>query len=652
MGEGPRGDAATASRAWLIAGLVTLAGVAVADLAVQQRAVLLGVLAAGPLLASAGATWRQTLFLSVIAVAIAVPLSVHDGIWGTTDQLIRMLVLLIGCAAAVVSAALRERRDRQLDVVVPQAMNAQRLRLALDAGQMGTWQWDIASGRVEWDERLEALFGLSPGSFDGTFEAYAALVHPDDRERVVATVDNGIAHDTPWRFDHRAVWPDGSVHWLEGRGEPVRDESGAIIGASGVTINVEQRHALLEAELRARERLRVLVDASEQLGALDDPDRIVDTIADLAATRIGTSASVVRILPDARLAVSAVAHRDPARLADARADTERLTDGSPGLLHVIETGDPILRVHTNETVRTGATSWLLVPIEIAGRRLAVLSIGDDRPDPLTEADVELAVDLGRRGGSALERAQLFQAKQERFEAEHRIVELLQRTIVPEHLPAPRGVHLAATYRPAERVEVGGDWYDAFALPDGSVIVVVGDVAGHGVQAASLMGRVRNALRAYAAESSEPASILSRLHALLRMQEEGEMVTAFVARYEPERGVMSWARAGHPPPLVVAPDGATRWMDDVNGPPLGTLSTGYRATDIVLAPGSVIVCYTDGLIERRDRPLTDGLDWLVERVQEYTTDDLKTLCDKLVADPFVPSPAPDDLCVLALRTETV
>ncbi len=137
-----------------------------------------------------------------------------------------------------------------------------------------------------------------------------------------------------------------------------------------------------------------------------------------------------------------------------------------------------------------------MPITIAGRRLAVLSIGASAPIRLGPSDVELAVDLGRRGASALERAQLWQASQKQLEAEQRIVELLQRTIIPDRLPALPGVRVAAAYRPAEvEVDVGGDWFDAFVAPDDSIVIVVGDVAGHGVQAASLMGRVRNALRA-------------------------------------------------------------------------------------------------------------------------------------------------------------
>ena len=217
---------------------------------------------------------------------------------------------------------------------------------------------------------------------------------------------------------------------------------------------------------------------------------------------------------------------------------------------------------------------------------------------------------------------------------------MQTSIVPDRLPVIAGVEVAAAYRPAEvDVDVGGDWYDAFETPDGRIVIVVGDVAGHGVEAASFMGRVRNALRAYAFEDSDPATVLLRLHRLIRNQDDDAMVTAFVARYDPATGLMSWSRAGHPPPLLVAPEGTTRFLDDVNGAPLGTMVREYRTATTRLDPGALIVCYTDGLIERRDRILDDGLAWLDERVREYAGDPLATLCDKLVDDPFVPHPRP-------------
>ncbi len=837
----PRRGASPRPRSWLLAGVLATSLIALADLTRNREVLLSGVLA-GPLVAAIGASATGVAFVAVYATILAVLLGEAHDIFGTSDHVIRVAVVVAAGICAVVSARLRERRDEELAVARPQAADARRLRLALEAGQMGTWHWDLRSGKVTWDERLEALFGLQPRTFDGSFSTYESLLHPEDRERALAAVRNGMERNTGWQFDHRVIWPDGSVHWLDGRGEPEHDATGAVVGATGVTINVDARRTLLEVERRARtaaeqssfavrrladistaltgavtvadvadvivgtavealrarsgyfatvdegsnelvmraqsgypdwivekysrvdldadvagaeavrtskpifieseadrhERypqysddpahpafvvvplppidgtravlafgfaeprhfddddrrfigavvdacaqalqratayeaekttrygLRLLLDSSEQLGALDDPELVVETIAQMAATRIGVWATVVAIQPDGSLHRAAVAHRDPSLAPLVREVLDILSDDGNSIRQVLEKGAPLL-FHglTNDAAdalgaddelrakleRIGYASCLLVPITIAGRRLAVLAIGDDRPDQLNPNDVALAVDLGRRGASALERAQLWQASQQRFEAEHRIVELLQRTIVPDRLPVLPNVRLAAGYRPAEvDVDVGGDWYDAFDAPDGSIVIVVGDVAGHGIQAASLMGRVRNALRAYAAEDPDPATILLRLHRLLRAQDSAEMVTAFVARHDPKTHLMSWSRAGHPPPCVLSPDGSVRFLDDVNGAPLGTMARAYETAVTPLPPGSLLVCYTDGLIERRDRVLDDGIEWLRDRVQQYADDDVETLCDKLVDDPFVPHPSPDDICVLVLRTE--
>jgi serine phosphatase RsbU (regulator of sigma subunit)/PAS domain-containing protein len=649
-----------------MAGLFAASVIALLDLVRNRDVLLVGVLV-GPLIAAVGATLIEVIVVGIYAIALSTELGEINGMFLTGEHFARIGVVAVAAIAAVVLTLIRERRETELEITRPQAMDAQRLKLALGAGGMGTWRWNIVTGEVHWDEQLEALYGLAPGTFDGSMAMYRSRFHPDDRDLAIATVNDGLARDVSWRFDHRVVWPDGTVHWLEGRGEPVHDAKGAIVGATGICVNIDERRTLLEAEQASRTRLRTLLESSEQLGALDDPDRVLETICQLAATRIGAWATVVRVTPDGSLERSNAAHRDPALAQPLRDIMQRLSGDGDAIKQVLRTGEPLLFVGlTAEAAealaadpelrakfdRVGFASCVLVPLSVAGRRLAVLSIGDERREGLSPADVELAVDLGRRGASALERARLWQESQQRFEAEHRIVGFLQTTIIPDRLPELEGVQVAAAYRPAEvDVDVGGDWYDAFETVDGRIVVVVGDVAGHGVEAASLMGRVRNALRAYAFEDSDPASILLRLHRLIRNQDDDAMVTAFIARYEPTTGLMSWSRAGHPPPLLVAPDGDTRFLDDVNGAPLGTMAREYRTATTRLDPGALLVCYTDGLVERRDRILDDGLTWLEERVREYSGGTLPTLCDTLVDDPFVPHPSPDDICVVALRVDS-
>jgi serine phosphatase RsbU (regulator of sigma subunit) len=297
------------------------------------------------------------------------------------------------------------------------------------------------------------------------------------------------------------------------------------------------------------------------------------------------------------------------------------------------------------------TSIMVIPMKISGRTRGVLVIGHDRVAAFSGSDVELATDVGRRTASAHERATLWQASQQRFEAEHQMVEVLQRSIVPERLPDIPGTELAAVYRPADvTIDVGGDWYDAFER-DGAITLIVGDVAGHGIEAATLMGRVRNAIRAYAAEDDDPGTLLARVDQLLHTFEEHTMVTAVVVRYEPTTGDVAWSRAGHLPPLLCDGGGGIRFLDDVNSPPLGTLARGFETARARLGPGSLLVRYTDGLVERRDCILDAGLDWLATRVRETHTQGLDTLCRSLADDPFVPHPSGDDICVLAIRAAT-
>jgi serine phosphatase RsbU (regulator of sigma subunit) len=296
------------------------------------------------------------------------------------------------------------------------------------------------------------------------------------------------------------------------------------------------------------------------------------------------------------------------------------------------------------------------------RCIGVLMIGDDRPLRLGAAHLELAMDLGRRTASAYERARLLRAEQERsavalreseerLAAEHRLVEVLQRTILPEELPHLSGLEVAAFYQPAETgVEVGGDWYDAFEHPAGGLVIVVGDVAGHGVLAATLMGRLRNVARAFALEDPDPARILARLDNMLQTLEDDAFATAIAAHFEPATRTLTWARAGHPPPLLCS-RGEFEYLEDTGGTPLGAMSSDYERSERTLDDGALLLLYTDGLVERRSHPIDEGLAWLASRVCNARERDLDALCASLIEERFGNEPSEDDICVFALRSGT-
>ncbi len=234
-----------------------------------------------------------------------------------------------------------------------------------------------------------------------------------------------------------------------------------------------------------------------------------------------------------------------------------------------------------------------------------------------------------------------------YEREHRVAVTLQRSLLPESLPDLARADLAAIYLPGSTdVAVGGDWYDAFTVDERHTALVMGDVVGRGVRAASLMGQLRNATRAYVHEGYGPAQTLERVNRLLNLQ-GGGFATLCCMLIELETGAVRYARAGHPPPLVAEPNGTTRWLDEGLAPPLGAQLRGgaYREAEDHLGVGSALVLYTDGLVERRDEVLDVGLDRLAAAANDCPGD-ATALAERLVAA-MPDSELPDDVAVLAL-----
>ena len=235
------------------------------------------------------------------------------------------------------------------------------------------------------------------------------------------------------------------------------------------------------------------------------------------------------------------------------------------------------------------------------------------------------------------------------EREHRIAETLQRSLLPDRLPEIPGVLLAARYVPASTdMEIGGDWYDVVQLPDGRVGLAIGDVAGHGLRAASTMGQMRMALRVCALEERSPTRVVTRLRHLVRGQLDSEFVTLVYLVFDPDSGTVRFANAGHPPPLVVEGKEGASYLEGGLGPPLGAVGFPDRYLDVTyhLAAGSTLFLFTDGLVERRGATIRDGLDRLKTLVAA-SDEDLEEMCDHLLLS-MVESDVSDDVALLALR----
>jgi serine phosphatase RsbU (regulator of sigma subunit) len=237
-----------------------------------------------------------------------------------------------------------------------------------------------------------------------------------------------------------------------------------------------------------------------------------------------------------------------------------------------------------------------------------------------------------------------------YEHEHRLVESLQRSLLLDRMPEIPGVALAARYVAGDSIaRVGGDWYDAIPLDGGRLGLAIGDVAGHGIDSAALMSELRSALRAYALEHPSPALAVQRLDELLLRLEPNGMATLAYLVYDPSACTLTFAAAGHPYPLLSCPDGSVTYLDQGRSLPLGTGLLEHRPQgDAHVPPGSLLVLYTDGLIERRGRSLDAGFAELAESLRSGGVEP-EAACERILADLLEADPPLDDVALLVMRT---
>jgi anti-sigma regulatory factor (Ser/Thr protein kinase)/putative methionine-R-sulfoxide reductase with GAF domain len=297
--------------------------------------------------------------------------------------------------------------------------------------------------------------------------------------------------------------------------------------------------------------------------------------------------------------------------------------------------NPILRMK-------GVRSLLGVPLLVEGAILGVLHVGTVTPREFTNADAMLLQLAAAHAAPAIDRARLFDA----LDREHRSAVALQSSLLPDRLPNLVGIDAAARYLPA-RDEVGGDWYDVIDLPGGRIGLAIGDVAGHGLRAAALMGQLRTGLRAYALEGHPPGETLKRLDRLLQTISGHGMATAGYAVVDPATATLHYASAGHLPPVLVRRGAQASLLGIKVAPPLGTLPfAAYHEVETTLEAGDTILLYTDGLVERRREPLTDGLERLRALAAVRATAD--QLCQRVTKQLVPAEGGEDDIAVVALR----
>ncbi|WP_337062257.1 SpoIIE family protein phosphatase [Kineococcus sp. G2] len=379
------------------------------------------------------------------------------------------------------------------------------------------------------------------------------------------------------------------------------------------------------------------------------------------AQRLGGLVAVAQALPDvdAEIDVLRVLGRGASALLGADGVVLGLLEpdeGGTGRLDVLgDTADPAAAAlpaalrGVPVVDAAGTAAW---PLRLTDRTVGVLGLSWRRPRELRPEDRDLLTALAASAAQAVDRVRARRAEREAADAVRSLAETLQRSLLTS-APQPEHLEIAVRYLPAaEHAQVGGDWHDAFLTASGTACLVIGDVTGHDQDAAAAMGQVRNLLRGigYSLEVS-PASALSALDRAMRDLGVGALATGVLATVEPVEGArawrLRWSNAGHPPPVVLTPDGRVEVLRTDPDLLLG-MDAGFQRADHVhgLVPGATVLLYTDGLVERRGASIDDGVDWLAGTAARFADLGPDGICDAVLAE--VAGHAEDDVAVLAVR----
>ncbi len=427
---------------------------------------------------------------------------------------------------------------------------------------------------------------------------------------------------------------------------------------TGLSVRISRARAVAEMSRAgpqpgdAPSRLVTISQVLSLAGALTEAASVQDVVqlvADEIAPAVGSQALVLLGSRTGRLHV--LGHRGyPDPHVVERFDGLPLTEQTPGT-HALTSGVPAFFDSREQLERLypaphptpdGFASWAYLPLIASGRPVGTCVLAYAEPHPFPADERAVLTSLGSLIAQALERAVLYDAK-------HQLAHGLQEALLPHSLPLLPGIEAAARYLPATQgMEIGGDFYDLVPMR-GPAAAVIGDVQGHNVTAAGLMGQIRTAVRAYTTVGQPPAEVMRSTNRLLIDLGSDLFASCLYLRLDPDRERAVMARAGHPPPLLRRPDGRVRVLDLAGGPLLGIAdSATYPTTEVDLAPGSVLVLYTDGLIESPGVDIEDALAALGRRLAEAGDLPLDELADELVRHSVATRERIDDVALLLLR----
>ncbi|MHA3947146.1 SpoIIE family protein phosphatase [Cellulomonas bogoriensis] len=534
------------------------------------------------------------------------------------------------------------------------------LASALDHAPFGVVVLTPEGSTVSWNPRASGLLNLAARDLGSTFAALfqePGTVHAAIQAATSADVFTPAVSAQPVRAPGTAVEINAIGSELAG-GEPA---------VMALLVDITTRTAAERARDRLNDQLAVVLRSQEFLLKASDvlatSSGYRETLRRLATVAVPTLGDLclIDIEEDGRFTRVAAQHADPDQqhLADVlRGQYAPDRHGKHPAARAMEDLRPHWDPHVDQDwlrastqsgehyrilSRLGFTGYIAVPLVVDGRALGVVTVVSCGPRRFEPADVTLAQELAGRVAAVVD-------KERRYDREHEIAVALQRSMLTA-LPELDGLEVAARYLPAHAdTQVGGDWYDAFLTGDGHHAIVIGDVVGHDLDAASAMGQLRSAMRAFAwCRDDGPPGVLQALDQFNAGVGITEFTTAVYGTVRPtcDGATFEWSNAGHLAPLVVDADGRTRYLEGCRDLMIGLASTRPRAgSRTTLPPGSTLLLYTDGLVERRTHPLTQGLDVLARAVSGMAHEPLEVMCDALLE--AMDLTHEDDVALLAVR----
>ncbi|MFD4551665.1 SpoIIE family protein phosphatase [Streptomyces sp. NPDC058466] len=498
------------------------------------------------------------------------------------------------------------------------------------------------TGHVEVGDEMLELFGLDPDDFDGKVETLLSMTVPEDLPSLMSTVEPDHMSVDERELEFRILGPTGGQRWLRlrarllpgGEGRPARlvgtvsDASKLRSGVNDVA-RVQRLASALATAGTVRDVGRAVVAALRQpLQA----DRIA--LAELEGDRL-----VVTVLdppePEAWPELWRTEWRSEWPDAPVRAMPTLAAALSEGRSAIWPAGAPL----EPALAEVGPGGLAVLPLAAGVRMAGACLIGWDAPHEFGPEERALLTAAAGLTGQALVRAHA-------FDAEHELIGMLQRSLLPRRLPRLPGAVAVARYLPTTSgLEVGGDWYDVIPLPENHVALVIGDVQGHNASAATLMGQMRTALRAYAIEGHPPDVVVSHANRLLMDLETDLFVTCCYVDIDMEEGSAWYVRAGHLPPVLRHPDGRTEVPDSEGGPPLGVVTQAdFPMSPLRLQPGTIVALTTDGLVESVEVDIEDGLNRLASELAASDPAHLGLVADGLLTS----ANRSDDVALLLMR----